>query len=534
MASSSLVALAKLERNKEARKPVLKKEGSLKNFKDKTAFTLLQREEQNGRRSRLESLLKQQFIGKYGSKQPSSSINTFIKSTVTDFVYSYENVSVAESMIESLESQIREITQNMRAKLRRGGEGDGGEGGNAEGGSGPGRRGSRGAGGAEYPGQSGLGGPHSPSNVAPSWALLNAVLAEEAESKEVKKREKAEQDKLKFRTELDKQRASVQQRNAVVELEKMSAFEMVKAAKEAHEKEMAAKKEQKDAKFLVERELRLKQIADNQTIREKEKQLKIMQEKMDMARSRRLAEEEQELLKLKKEEQKRAQDRLVEENEVNKAVKAEALKKQWEYEARLNKEYEEKMAKEEKARQDAFQARLDALKKSEKGFARVAEQRAAAEASTSQKVMEEIEKKYKADADKEVAKKEKQRMDIEQSRAFNMTLIERKQRLVAEERQRDIDMRKKMETESALENEKQRIKEEQRRARMTDLKAKLDEQVHFRHEQGSFTKGAGLSTLEMNMNASIIAKVQNDPRLLEKVMMKIQPPPTKLGTKGII
>ena len=63
-----------------------------------------------------------------------------------------------------------------------------------------------------------------------------------------------------------------------------------------------AKKEQKDAKFLVERELRLKQIADNATIRDKERQLKIMQEKMDMARSRRLAEEELELFILDRRE----------------------------------------------------------------------------------------------------------------------------------------------------------------------------------------------------------------------------------------
>jgi len=522
--SSSLLALAKLERGKEARKPLLKKESSLKNFKDKTAFALLQREEQNGKRSRLESLLTQQFIGKYGTKQTTSSINNFIKSTVSDFVYSYDNVNVAESMIESLEAQIREITVGMKSKSRD-------SLGKMQPGNGASRRGSRQD---DGPDSSDSPSAHAGINpgAQPSWAMLNAVLAEEAETNELKKRLKAEQDKVKFRLELDKQRETVRERNSFVSLEKKSAFEMVKQAKETYEADQARMKEKNSARFVVERELRLKQIADNQTIRDKERQLQIMQEKMDMARSRRLAEEEQELVKLKKEEQKRAQDRLVEENEINKSHKATLLKKQWEYEAKLNRDYEEKMAREEKARQDAFTARVEALKKAERGFAHIAGAKAEQDAFNQQKVMEEIEKKYKSDAEKEIAKKEKQRESIEQSRAFNLTLVERKQRLVAEERERDIEMRKKMEIDSAIDQEKSRLKAEEKRLRMQELKAKLDEQVSFRHEQGSFSKGAGLSSLELDMNKSIIKKIESDPMLLKKVMLKIQPPPTKPAAGG--
>lgn len=524
--TSSLLALAKLERRKEARKPQLKNASSLTNFKDKTAYALLQREEQNGKRSRLESLLTQQFIGKYGTKQPTSSINNFIKSTVSDFVYSYDNVKVAESMIESLEAQIREITVGMKSKSAFEKE-------KMQLGQAASRRGSRQDDGSDNSDSfSGTHAGNSRPEAQPSWAMLNAVLAEEAETTELKKREKAEQDKIKFRLELDKQRETVRERNSFVSLEKKSAFEMVKQAKETYEADQARLKERNSARFVVERELRLKQIADNQTIREKERQLQILQEKMDMARSRRLAEEEQELVKLKKEEQKRAQDRLVEENEINKAVKAEALKKQWEYEAKLNRDYEEKMAREEKARQDAFTARVEALKKAERGFAHIAGAKAEQDAFNQQKVMEEIEKKYKSDAEKEIAKKEKQRESIEQSRAFNLTLVERKQRLVAEERQRDIEMRKKMEIDSAIDQEKSRLKAEEKRLRMQELKAKLDEQVSFRHEQGSFTKGAGLSSLELDMNKSIIKKIESDPMLAKKVMLKMQPPPSKPTVGG--
>jgi hypothetical protein len=521
--STSLLALAAMEKRREAKKPVLKGPGALTSHKDKTAFNLMQREELNAKRSRLESLLQQQFIGKYGSKQPASSINSFIKSTVTDFVYSYDSVAVAESMIESLESQIREITAKMREKVLR--QNRGGAKGDAEskedGGQTQQRRGS---------GKCGVAAADSfnPANSGdPSWALLNAVLAEEAEAKELKKREQAEEAKKTFRLELDKQRDMVRQRKSVADVEKASAFEMVKRAKDEYEVEQHRVREKKERVFVVERELRLKQIADNQAIRDKEKQIKIMQEKMDMARSRRLAEEEQELIRLKKEEQKRAQDRLVEENEHNKSVKAEALKRQWEYEAKLNKDYEEKMAREEKARNDAFQARLDALAKSERKAAGIFQAKAKQEEAAQTKVMEEIEKKRLADAEKEAAKKEASRQEVERSRVFNLTLIERKQRLVAEERQRDIDMRLKLEADSALAAEKERLKMADRKVKANELKAKLDEQVSFHHKQGSFVKGAGLSDIELNLNRSIIAKVSSDPALMAKVMQKIQPSPTR-------
>jgi hypothetical protein len=116
---------------------------------------------------------------------------------------------------------------------------------------------------------------------------------------------------------------------------------------------------------------------------------------------------------------------------------------------------------------------------------------------------------------------------VERSRAFNLTLIERKQRLVAEERQRDIEMRQKLEADSALAAEKERLKMADRKIKANELKTKLDEQVSFHHKQGSFVKGAGLSEIELNLNRSIIAKVSADPALMAKVMQKIQPSPTR-------
>ena len=65
-----------------------------------------------------------------------------------------------------------------------------------------------------------------------------------------------------------------------------------------------------------------------------------MAEKADMARSKRLAEEEAAAVLHKKEMDALRVEQVKLENERNKALKEEAKRKQWEYEAKLNREYE--------------------------------------------------------------------------------------------------------------------------------------------------------------------------------------------------
>jgi len=59
-----------------------------------------------------------------------------------------------------------------------------------------------------------------------------------------------------------------------------------------------------------------------------------------MARSRRLADQEALAVSEKKERGRLAVERVKEENEANKLIKEAARIKQWEYEAKLNKDYE--------------------------------------------------------------------------------------------------------------------------------------------------------------------------------------------------
>ena len=163
-----------------------------KNKVQKTAMNLLKREELNAKRSRLEALLSQQFIAKYGGKRGGGNrVNAFIKSTISDFLHHFTDMDTAEGMIDNLEMKIREVTSKMRdeiavekesarrdLRLRQDQQAGFKSHGNGE------------------KVTSSLGLPHSPS-IEPSWAVLNALKVAEADEKELAKA----QDEAKKRAE---------------------------------------------------------------------------------------------------------------------------------------------------------------------------------------------------------------------------------------------------------------------------------------------------------------------------------------------
>ncbi|RYG65994.1 hypothetical protein EON64_10755 [archaeon] len=89
----------------------------LKSKTQKQAFTLLQREDNNGKKSRLEMLLIQQFVTKYGVKAAHSPVNACIKEAVRDFLSDFVNARDAEAQIPSLEKEVAEKTSLMRETL---------------------------------------------------------------------------------------------------------------------------------------------------------------------------------------------------------------------------------------------------------------------------------------------------------------------------------------------------------------------------------------------------------------------------------
>ncbi len=311
-------------------KPSFKSPRELKNNTQKTAFQLQQKEEVNAKRSRMESLLTQQFIGKYGSKNPKSDINDFIKRTVKQFVNSYESVLQAESMLGSLESQISDIVNNMKQAKKTKKENDALE-------EQINRQQTTAQ--AEQLKRSGSG-PASRHIDENQWPVINAILALSDEQKRQQEERALHAKKLKFQQDLNKQIAENRSKAQIEAEEKSRTLEKNKKFLAQYEHEVDDMRHKKEDNFKTERTMREMQIEENKQMREREKQIRVAQEQAEMARARKLAQDEEEVKRLKKEQEKRAHDALFLENERNKELKAAQLRERQEYEIKLNKDYE--------------------------------------------------------------------------------------------------------------------------------------------------------------------------------------------------
>ena len=139
--------------------------------------------------------------------------------------------------------------------------------------------------------------------------------------------------------------------------------------------------------------------------------------------------------------------------------------------------------------------------------------------------MAAIEEKHEKDLRKAQQKEKKRKMDMAKSREFNLMLIEKKERQKKEEREADVQRR--LASQRALEEERHQdaIKKESKRRQMAEMKAALDEQVRHRAGTVHAHKTAALSATEHELNKGLIAKIEANPELYQKVMAKVKPTP---------
>ena len=81
----------------------------------KKAQAILKAQELMAQKTRLECLLSQQFIGKYGSKKINSSINDVIIKAVKE--YTQNNDTVQPESLENLESKISYLTDKIKNEI---------------------------------------------------------------------------------------------------------------------------------------------------------------------------------------------------------------------------------------------------------------------------------------------------------------------------------------------------------------------------------------------------------------------------------
>eukprot|EP01036_Dinobryon_divergens_P026982 gene26982-35687_t len=295
----------------------------------RAALQILNKEEINAKRNRLECLLLQQLQAKYGNANI-PGVNEFIKSAVRDFVASHDNILAAEAMVGDLESTVRNGTAKIKddqkskktaqqAEEQRQLENSRNISRTLSAGN---RRG-------------------NDKNIEGNqWPVINAILAISDEQIKQKEAREAEEKKLRFQEELRKQIQSNKSKLLEQQREKQMTLEKNKVELANYEMEKQQEEHKKELNFRNERSMRLGQIQERKEVREYERQQRIAIEQLEMARARRMAMEEEEAKRNRKEEQKRQQDLLFVENEKNKAVKQDLLRIQQEYEKKLNREYE--------------------------------------------------------------------------------------------------------------------------------------------------------------------------------------------------
>lgn len=298
----------------------------LQNKTQKTAFALLQKEEKNAIRSRLECLLVQQYLKKYGSKNPSSEINSTIRSKVNEFVNAYDDIREAEANIGALEIHVQKSIASLKTIIKI-------------------EKVAKAAEAAARVPNLGLqpnsqSAPAEPEIDRNQWPVINAIMSVAAEQEQARIAEATRLKKLKYQEELSRQIERNKQVKEQSKQQQHSDLIVVQTELSSFETEQARLRQKKEHDHRMEREMREAQIEENKRQKEQERQMRIAQEQGEMARARRIAQEEEEERRLLKMRQKQAQDDLKLENEHNKAIKADILKERQSYEKKLNVEYE--------------------------------------------------------------------------------------------------------------------------------------------------------------------------------------------------
>lgn len=510
-----LKVVAKLEKHQ---KGVPLKDVSRCDPKLKRAKEILEREQNKAKKSRLECVLVQQYVAKYGSKNATSRLNGIIKTYVHNYLDSCSD-ELSNAALDTLEKKVRELAAEAKSEINT-------ERSEKRGKSSEQRKLER----IEKASMS-MDSSQNFSRSAGSgvdlnnWSAVNTMLALKDKERAEADLRKAAEKKLRFKAVLDEQLKAQEARKIEAVEQKQRDLQYAIADVEDFKQEEAKKYQNAHSQVHHQRMLQMQQIEDNKKRLQREREERIAQEKRDMARAKRLAEDEQRLVMEKKEWVRINNERMKEENERNKLLKAQAKREQDEYEMKLNADYERKLAKEEQDRANAFANRMSKLIQSGKKFENStgAEMKAENDRNT-QRVMAEIAAKQAADEAREQQKREKRAAEIKKSTEFNRRLADEKvERKRAAEREA-VAMRVQFEMDAKKLKEEEQMKKTEQLKKREELKGFLDNQVYVRASKQRNEQV--LSEEEKQFNRTLIEKIQKDPEMYNKVTKAMNPAAT--------
>jgi hypothetical protein len=292
------------------------------------AKLLQDKEELNSKRSRLECLLNQQLVAKYGSKQPNSQLNLMIKGMIHENI-SRSNNFESPRFLSTLESMIQESSAEYKQKIQTSRQENFQRSQSANNQM------------LSSGGPNGTDDAHrSAKNLNPNqWSVLNAIQSVTAEEEARKARQLLELKKLRFRDELDQQLLLVEQQKEKEKLAKTKLRNETEKALMDIEREKDLVKRTQYLKHQQDRDMIKYQIEERKLYKEMEREESIRQDQIEMRRAQERALEEEEMKLRKKLKEKEQQEQLRLENERVKEKKRIDQLRQYEEEKRLEQEY---------------------------------------------------------------------------------------------------------------------------------------------------------------------------------------------------
>lgn len=246
-------------RDQSVKSSKLSSAADLKSKAQLHALSILKNEERTAVRSRIEWLLTQQFVKKYGSKKADSELNKKIKVKVAELVEKFDNIKGVESAVDLIELEVKDYVNTCKAEIMKlkalsHGTADAGSSGDK----------------VDKLKLTNASYPSGATNIdSRQWPVINAIITLTAEEKARQEEQEKRRAVNRYQEELTLQIEKNKLRKREEQVSELRYHKTMQDSQSQYEQEMSEKKAVLDEAFRSERMSKLQQIEEKKRLRDK-------------------------------------------------------------------------------------------------------------------------------------------------------------------------------------------------------------------------------------------------------------------------
>ncbi|CAM9205932.1 unnamed protein product [Ectocarpus sp. 4 AP-2014] len=370
-----------------------------------------------------------------------------------------------------------------------------------------------------------------PPSIARAWRTFDVAKQIEYETKEQQKSEKAKQQKIIFREELEVHRAKQAEKNAAEEEDRRRYMEeQEKKLAEFHMEQEAIKKRASD-KHAEEKALREQQVKRLQAEKEIERQARMDEEMLEIERCKAKLQGEVDEADRKRKSEKDRLAAIQAENAKQREIRAQRQRESDAADALLLKEHRQRMDAEEQARAVKLKQRMKRYEDignfwSERQAGnteaevelREAQQTLKA-ARRRERTREDTERREEATLERERKEREARRIAGMMMAAENQKVIQEKNALNAKKHKEDMEFAQRFINDSEAYRQEERDKITKKRIAMAKYRKDLEIQVQ---ETRARRVHLDMNDTEYRMNSDLVKKLEADKKLVAQVRQRME------------